>query len=246
MTQKQKLDPTRKAVKDYYGERARSSSSCCSSETSFYNSSEIDVMPAEVSNFSLGCGNAVGASELQPGETVLDLGSGGGLECFIAARQVGETGNVIGIDMTQDMLDRARASAERMGFENVEFREGLIEALPVESASIDVIISNCVINLSPDKPAVFREMHRVLKTGGRLAISDVVSTAPIPQKYQDDMELWSACASGAVTVSDWTEELTRLGFVDVEIVAVDDDDEYVKMIPESRPFSAIIRAVKST
>lgn len=244
MSNKTNPGPVRDAVKAYYGERARSGSSCCSSDDGFYSLSEIDVMPSDVANFSLGCGNAVSEAGLAPGETVLDLGSGGGLECFIAAQQVGAAGRVIGIDMTPDMLDRARAAASRMGLHQVEFREGLIEAPPVDDASIDVVISNCVINLSPDKPAVFREMYRVLKPGGRIAISDVVSRAPIPQEYRENMDLWSACASGAVPVYEWVQALSELGFTGISITPVDGDESYAELIPESRPFSAIIKAVK--
>lgn len=245
MTDRINLDPTREAVKEYYGARARSESSCCSPDAGFYHVSEIDLMPSDVANFSLGCGNAVGEADLQAGDTVLDLGSGGGLECFIAARKVGSAGHVIGIDMTLDMLERARAAAVRMGIENVEFREGLIEALPVDDNTVDVIISNCVINLSPDKPAVFQEMYRVLKPGGRIAISDVVSQAPIPQHYRDDIQLWSACASGAVTVAEWQQSLAALGFSAITVTPVAGDEDYAGLIPESRPFSAIIKAVKT-
>ncbi len=238
-----KTKTTRAAVEKHYSQRAKTSSSCCSPETGFYSDAEINLMPADVAGFSLGCGNAVGEAGLQPGETVLDLGSGGGLECFIAAKQVGEAGRVIGIDMTDDMLARARGAAVRMGFDNVEFRKGLIEDLPVESQSVDVILSNCVINLSPDRPAVFLEMGRVLKPGGRIVISDVVSETPIPQQYREDMALWSACASGAITVDEWREGLLGLGFADITITPVDAQDEYAELIPESRPYSAIIKAV---
>jgi len=239
-------DKTRDAVKRYYGSHARRDTSCCSPQASFYSDAEIDILPDDVASFSLGCGNAVGSAALKPGETVLDLGSGGGLECFIAAQQVGASGHVIGIDMTEDMLARARRAADRLGFHQVEFRQGLIEALPVEDSSVDVIISNCVINLSPDKAAVFREMHRVLRPGGRIAISDIVTQAPVPEKYQRSMRLWSACASGAVPVAEWEQSLRALGFEAVTITPVGEGDEaYAELIPESRPFSAMITAIKS-
>lgn len=232
------------AVRDHYAERARSGTSCCSPDEGFYASSEIDFMPADVANFSLGCGNAVGGAALQPGETVLDLGSGGGLECFIAAREVGEAGRVIGVDMTPDMLARARNAAARMGFDQVEFREGAIEALPVESGSVDVIISNCVINLSPDKPAVFREMFRVLKPGGRLAISDVVAQEAVQDAYRADLALWSACASGALSIDEWVRGLEAAGFDKVRLDERAEDGSTLEPLPGNRLFSGLIRAVK--
>jgi SAM-dependent methyltransferase len=197
-----------------------------------------------VAGFSLGCGNAVGGADLKPGETVLDLGSGGGLECFIAAREVGPAGRVIGVDMTPEMLARARSAADRLGSGNVEFREGFIESLPVESGTIDVIISNCVINLSPDKPSVLSEMHRVLKPGGRIAISDVVAGREVPKDVRQDMNLWSSCASGALGAGEWERGLLELGFVNVAIAARAGDDSWSAVIPDAGLFSALITARK--
>jgi SAM-dependent methyltransferase len=239
------------AVQAHYAARAIEGDSCCGAdaaccggETSFYSLDEVAGLPGETAGFSLGCGNAVSAARLQPGETVLDLGSGGGLECFIAARQVGAAGRVIGIDMTPAMLQRARDSAARMGIANVEFRDGFIEALPVQDASVDVVISNCVINLSPDKPAVLREMWRVLKPGGRIAISDVVSRGVIPEAVRGDAALWSACAAGALPVEEWLGGLESLGFEAVSVEANGEDFDWLKAVPEGQPFSAIVSAYK--
>jgi len=165
----------------------------------------------------LGCGNPQAIAALRPGETVLDLGSGGGIDCFLAARQVGQTGKVIGVDMTPEMIDRAREGAAKAGLPNVEFRLGEIEHLPVADGTADVILSNCVINLSPDKPAVFREAFRVLKPGGRLAISDIVATAPLPEQVRKSVELYVGCVAGAVMIDELKLMLTDIGFVDIRI-----------------------------
>jgi SAM-dependent methyltransferase len=229
-----KVDTIHSAVREHYASRAISSTSCCGpsdqasdccgSESSFYNPDLIANLPEDVADFSLGCGDAVSLAALQPGEVVVDLGSGGGLECFIAARQVGGTGHVIGVDMTPEMLARARQAAERMGLWNVEFREGYIEDMPVENESVDAIISNCVINLSPDKSLVLREMHRVLKPGGRIAI---------------------ACASGALPVDEWEVGLRGLGFVEVSIEPNGQTHEWLSKLPIGMPFSAAITARKA-
>lgn len=243
------------AVREHYASRAVSSTSCCGPsdgnpdccgpEASFYTPDLIADLPADVSEFSLGCGDAVSLAALQPGEVVVDLGSGGGLECFIAAKQVGETGHVIGVDMTPEMLTRARQAGERMGLTHVEFREGFIEEMPVESDSVDVIISNCVINLSPDKSLVLREMQRVLKPGGRIAISDIVTKGQIPEALQLNMELWSECASGALPVGEWEEGLRALGFVDVKVEPNGQTHEWLSKLPVGMPFSAAITARKA-
>jgi SAM-dependent methyltransferase len=176
----------------------------------------------------LGCGNPQAIADLKPGETVLDLGSGGGFDCFLAARQVGETGQVIGVDMTADMIAKARENALKGGYANVEFRLGEIEHLPVADASVDVIISNCVINLSPEKLDVFREVYRILKPGGRLAISDVLATAPLPAELKNDLQLLSACVSGAATVVEITAMLQEAGFQDIEIQTRDESRELIR------------------
>jgi SAM-dependent methyltransferase len=170
-------------------------------------------------DLGLGCGNPHAIAALRPGETVLDLGSGGGIDCFLAAQQVGPTGAVIGVDMTPEMIDRARANAREAGTQNVEFRLGEIEHLPVADGTVDVILSNCVINLSPDKPAAFREAFRVLKHGGRLAVSDVVATAPLPQEVRDNIELHVGCVAGAATLDELKLMLAEAGFTDIRIEA---------------------------
>lgn len=250
MTAQSESTEIRTAVRAHYAARAEQSDSCCGdacgcgTEASFYSPVEILDLPEDVAAFSLGCGNAVGGADLQPGETVVDLGSGGGLECFIAARAVGSQGRVIGIDMTPEMLTRARTAAVRMGLPNVEFREGYIEALPVVSGTVDVVISNCVVNLSPDKPAVLAEMHRVLKPGGRIAISDVVAGSSVPEESRADLQLWSSCASGALSVEEWQRGLSELGFDDVRISARLGDDSWSAVIPDAGLFSALITASK--
>jgi ubiquinone/menaquinone biosynthesis C-methylase UbiE len=156
----------------------------------------------DVTGLSLGCGDPVTIASLKPGEHVLDLGSGGGIDCFLAARQVGVEGHVIGVDMTPAMLAQARANMERLGAANIEFRQGQIEALPVADNSVDVVMSNCVINLSPDKPAVFREALRVLRPGGRLAISDIVTEGGFSPELRADLSRWAECVTGAMDVAD--------------------------------------------
>jgi arsenite methyltransferase len=176
---------------------------------------------AKGANMGLGCGNPVALASLKSGETVVDLGSGGGFDCFLAARQVGESGRVIGIDMTPDMLSQARMNAEKMGTTNVEFRLGEIENLPAADNTADIIMSNCVINLSPDKLKVYREAFRVLKPGGRLAIADIVATAPLPPDIQQNLALVSACIGGAATVDDTKQMLQEAGFEDIRITPKD-------------------------
>jgi SAM-dependent methyltransferase len=178
-------------------------------------------------NMGLGCGNPVALASLKTGETVVDLGSGGGFDCFLAARQVGDLGNVIGVDMTPDMLSKARSNAEKMQTQNVEFRLGEIEHLPVADNSTDIIMSNCVINLSPDKPSVYREAYRILKPGGRLAISDIVAIAPLPEEIQQNLALVSACVGGAATMDDTRDMLVEVGFENIKITPKDQSRELI-------------------
>ena len=225
----------RDEVRSHYGEVARTASSCCSpgccspgagtraddsaTETALglgYTAGDLAVAP-EGANLGLGCGNPQAIAALKPGETVLDLGSGAGFDCFLAARQVGASGRVIGVDMTAEMIGRARQNARKVEATNVEFRLGEIEHLPVADGSVDVIMSNCVINLSPDKRAVFREALRVLRPGGRLAISDVVAFAPLPAEVRRDLALYTGCIAGAATVDEIKSWLGEAGFTDIRV-----------------------------
>jgi SAM-dependent methyltransferase len=181
-----------------------------------YSDADTEAAPAG-SNLGLGCGNPLGIESLRAGETVLDLGSGAGFDAFLAARAVGESGHVIGVDMTPEMVQAARGNVAKSGRTNVEFRLGEIEHLPVADASVDVILSNCVINLSPEKPAVFREAFRVLKPGGRLAISDIVALQQLPAAVRADLELHTGCVAGAATIAELTQMMTAAGFDDVRI-----------------------------
>ena len=213
-----------------------------------YSDEELACVP-EGANLGLGCGNPGAIAALKPGEVVVDLGSGAGFDCFLAGRRVGETGRVIGVDMTPEMVSKARENAHKGNVANVEFRLGEIEHLPVADASVDVIISNCVVNLSPDKPAVFRDSFRVLKPGGRLAISDVVATAPLPEKVLADMELLSACISGAADLDTLESMLAEAGFEQIEIRPVEESREFIReWEPESKledfVLSATIQARK--
>lgn len=213
-----------------------------------YTIDELKDIP-NGSNMGLGCGNPQAIADLQEGETVLDLGSGGGFDCFLAAPKVGETGKVIGVDMTAEMISNARNNAIKNHFSNVEFRLGEIENLPVENEIVDVIISNCVINLSPNKSRVFQEAYRVLKPGGRLAISDIVMTADLPEELQSDVDLYSGCISGASTIKELTEFIEQAGFKNISINPKSDSKEFIKeWAPEHKVeeyiVSAIIKAEK--
>jgi len=165
----------------------------------------------------LSCGKPIEIAALKPGEVVLDLGSGGGIDCFIASRIVTESGHVIGIDMTPEMVSKARKSAMEYGYKNVEFRLGEIENLPVADASVDVIISNCVINLSPDKPRLFAEAFRALKPGGRFAVADMLAASPLPESIEEDLDLYVSCISGAIFVDDFRNMLSEAGFQDITV-----------------------------
>ncbi|MBI4082654.1 MAG: arsenite methyltransferase [Candidatus Lambdaproteobacteria bacterium] len=192
-----------------------------------YSDDELAQVP-EGANLGMGCGNPSAFAEMKPGETVLDLGSGAGIDCFLAAAQVGEQGRVIGVDMTPEMLARARENAAKTGARNVEFRLGEIERLPVADGSVDVVISNCVVNLSPDKPSVFRESFRVLRPGGRLAISDVVARAPLPATMRNDPALRCGCVGGAITVAEVESILAEAGFADIRIRAKDESRSFIR------------------
>jgi SAM-dependent methyltransferase len=204
-------------VQKTYAEYARTSTSCCGPQNTIYPLEILAGLPADITNFSAGNGDPVTPADLRPGESVLDLGSGGGLDCFLAARQVGETGHVIGVDMTPEMLERARQAARRLGLQNVEFRQGYLEALPVEDNRVDVVISNCVINLSPDKLRVFGEIFRVLKPGGRISVSDTVTNRPVSEEQRKDMEDWCGCTSGALPYAEYIAGLRQAGFVDIQL-----------------------------
>jgi len=215
----------RQSVRDEYAGRARQllhgkGSSCCGSDTLAPDAIPVaSEMPADIKNTSLGCGTPLEIAQIQPGETVLDLGSGGGLDCFYAARLVGANGRVIGVDMTPEMLALAQQNAAKVGARNVEFRQGELENLPVQDASVDVIISNCVINLSPDKDRVFPEAFRVLKPGGRVAFSDMVARVQMPGFLRENAQAWAACVCGAISEKDYLTKMRAAGFVDVQNVS---------------------------
>lgn len=213
------------------GSDSSSGSGCCGSGGSedvqivniarLYQDTDVSDLPSTVTDVAFGCGNPTAISAMRPGEVVLDLGSGGGIDCFLAAKMVGDTGKVYGVDMTPEMIALARKNAEKVGATNVEFRLGEIEQLPIEGESIDVIISNCVINLSPDKDRVFREAFRVLKPGGRLQVSDIVWTKPVPDTIKNDMEAWAGCIAGALLESDYVGRIQAAGFSDVRSTAAE-------------------------
>jgi len=215
---------------------AQSSPACCNSANKDAQAMSLDMGYSEQNlkdipegaNMGLGCGNPQAIAALKLGETVLDLGSGGGFDCFLAAKEVGNEGHVIGVDMTHEMIAKARNNLEKFSLNNVEFRLGEIEYLPVADHCIDVIISNCVINLSPEKQKVFNEAFRVLKSGGRLAISDVVTTAQLPEDLQNDLKLYSACASGASSIAAIESMLEQSGFSHIHIKPKEESRELIK------------------
>ncbi len=238
----QQAEQVKEHVRQRYAEIARSGTSCCDSsccgpaDAAFatlpanaadaaartlavgYSAAELEAVP-DGAVTGLGCGNPVALAELRPGEVVLDLGSGAGMDALLAAREVGEQGRVIGVDMTPEMIERARANAREVGAANVEFRLDEIEHLPVADASVDVIMSNCVINLATDKLAVFREAFRVLRPGGRLMISDLVVEGKLPDAVRHDLEAWAGCIAGALEKGEYLETIRRAGFRDVEIIS---------------------------
>jgi len=220
------------AVKENYS-RVAKNASCCSSgccgsakperisKKIGYTEEQIEAVPAG-SNLGLGCGNPIALASLKEGETVLDLGSGAGFDCFLAAKIVGPKGKVIGVDMTEEMLARARANAEQGGYGNVEFRLGEIEALPIEDNSVDIIISNCVINLVPDKEKAFQEAFRVLKRGGRLMVSDIVLKKKLPDFVKQSIEAYVGCVAGALQKDKYLEVIKSAGFEDVQVIEESD------------------------
>jgi ubiquinone/menaquinone biosynthesis C-methylase UbiE len=214
-------------VKKVYGEIAQNQGSCgcgcgpSSRDTDIrigYSEEDLKNIP-EDSTMGLGCGNPVALAGLREGETVLDLGSGGGIDVFLAAKKVGAKGRVIGVDMTEEMVNKSRALATKYGYQNVEFRLGEIENLPIDNESIDIIISNCVINLSPDKEKVFREAHRVLKPDGRLLISDIVTEEELPDEVQKNFAAWAGCVAGALEKRQYLDTIKGAGFKKVDIVS---------------------------
>ena len=252
-------DEVRQAVQARYGTIAetRGVEGCCGPSVATLDEKALQIgyAPEETSavpagaNLGLGCGNPVAIASLRPGETVLDLGSGAGFDCFLAAQAVGNTGHVIGVDMTPEMLRKARAHALQGQVTHVEFRLGEIEHLPVADASIDVILSNCVINLSPEKQQVYGEAFRVLKSGGRLAISDVVATAALPEAMLHDLALRSCCVSGASLIADVEQMLRAAGFTAIRIQPKDSSKTFIReWVPgakiEEYLVSASIEAVK--
>ncbi len=219
-------EQTREIVREGYAKIAGRQPSCCgeSSENKVaqaigYSDADIEAVP-EGSNLGVGCGNPVSFAAPRPGESVLDLGSGAGFDVFIAARAVGPKGRAVGVDMTDEMLERARANAESAGFDNVSFHKGLIEKLPFEDASFDIVISNCVINLAPDKDRVFREIYRVLRPGGRMAVSDLVLEKELPPAVARSAEAYVGCIAGAMLRSDYVAAIERAGLSDVNEVEV--------------------------
>lgn len=201
-----------------------------------YSTEDLGCVPEEAV-MGLGCGNPTAIAELKAGETVLDLGSGAGLDAFLAAGRVGPGGKVIGVDMTREMIDKANAIAKSNGYENVEFRLGEIEKLPVDDCSVDIVVSNCVINLSPDKDKVFREAYRVLRPGGKLSVSDMVTDRKVSKEMRDNLDAWAGCVSGALEQRDYLNKIREAGFVDLQVspttrefyVGDGDDEQTVKL-----------------
>ena len=250
-----KREDVKKTVRRRYGEIARTQGSCCGaakaapcgcggapedmSRLAGYSEQELGTLPAGA-DLGLGCGNPVALASLRKGQTVLDLGSGAGIDCFLAAQNVGRSGHVIGVDMTPDMLDRARANARKGGFRNVEFRLGEIENLPVADGSVDTVISNCVINLCQDKKRVFKEIFRVLRPGGRMMVSDIVLLAPLPAAIRGSVEAYVSCIAGAALKKQYLSAIRAAGFRDVEVLGetvypIDTGDETIRTVVEQLP-----------
>lgn len=248
-------ETVREEVRRRYGASASAKSACaddCCASTDAadlgYSAEDAAAAP-EAANLGLGCGNPLAIASLKEGQVVLDLGSGAGFDCFLAARAVGKNGKVIGVDMTHEMLSKARENAQKNRFTNVEFRLGEIEALPVADNSVDVIISNCVINLSPEKQRVFNESFRVLKSGGRLAIADMVATAGLPDDVKADWAAYTGCMAGASQIADLQGMLQAAGFTKIRIAPKDSSRSFIReWIPDKQIedylVSATIEAVK--
>jgi arsenite methyltransferase len=250
--------PIHDAVREHYAERIKSSASCCGTdscctpESNLYPVDLLTTVPSDVASTSYGCGDPITLASLQAGQTVLDLGSGAGLDCLLAAQKVGAEGHVIGVDMTPEMIERARANAKRVNAANVEFRQGYLEDLPVEPNSVDVVISNCVINLSPDKAKVFAEIFRVMKPGGRLAVSDIVTDGELPEEVRTSLSAWAGCVAGAVEAKEYVAMMEAVGFTDISIQPVFFDKETVddalrdmKLDLSAHPKESIYKAVYS-
>ena len=231
-------DAVRQNVRENYGKIAETNGSCCGpgccvgvagteAATLGYSAAETASVP-EGANLGLGCGNPVALASLKPGETVLDLGSGAGFDCFLAAKAVGTTGHVIGVDMTPEMISKARKNAVAGNYTNVEFRLGEIEHLPVADGTVDIILSNCVINLSPDKQSVMRDAFRVLKHRGRLAISDIVATQPLPENIRNNLAMYSGCMAGATPIDELRAMLHQCGFTDVMVTEKPGSREFIR------------------
>ncbi len=246
------MGDVRDAVRDKYGEIAKGKSTCCAPAASCcgpsrqaesismamgYSEEELRSVPDDA-NLALGCGNPTALASLKEGEVVLDLGSGGGLDCFLAAEKVGQSGKVIGVDMTPEMVSLARKNAAKGNHTNVEFRLGEIENLPVADNAVDVIISNCVINLSPDKRRVFQEAYRVLKPGGRLIISDIVLLKPLPDSVRESIEAYVGCVAGALLKEDYISAITSAGFENVSVV-----DEKSFASPTVEPSDPLVKSL---
>jgi SAM-dependent methyltransferase len=259
-------DQIRQAVRKTYGQIAQSNgagcgcgtSACCGTEKNSsaktasvnlgYSEDDVSSVP-EGANMGLGCGNPQAIASLREGEVVLDLGSGGGFDCFLAAKAVGPKGHVIGVDMTSEMITKSRENAEKAGLDNVEFRLGEIESLPVADETVDVVMSNCVINLSPEKPKVFKEVFRILKLGGRLAITDVVATAPLPDNVRNDLELHAGCIAGAALITELESMLEDAGFTNIQVKPIEASKALINQWFEGRAIgdyvvSATIEAIK--
>ena len=234
-------------VRERYAEVAKAANGCCATDgcgttAQLYDDEQTDGLPSEALMASAGCGNPTAIDDLKPGDTVVDFGSGGGIDCFIAAKAVGEWGRVIGVDMTPDMVDLARRNAASLGVTNVTFHLTEMESTPIAAASVDVIISNCVINLAPDKDAVFREAYRILKPGGRMFISDMLLTAPLPSHATADARNWVACLSGAEPQAVYLGRMRQTGFERIEVV--DDKPWHGEQEWASRVHSMNIKAYK--